>query len=375
MRNAFACLCVVLLVAVAAPVRVGAQTPEENEAFTLYRAAKADMDALKFQDALNKLDQASRLFKMPQIIARQAECYEKMGEMERALDLYRKVQTDDPKLRGKVEKSIADIVFELNKPVDLSIVPNINDVEVTVDHVEKFRAPCTIQVTRGEHTFEFRKPGYASLTEEKKIAGAAIQIYKVALGEQAGRVVLLTDLDTFAGTLVRLDDREMSPTGSGGVANRAEPVKVRAGTHSLLCVKENLPPFMTTFEVAPDVTVEIACKLRPAVATPIVPTWAAGTTLGAGVALAGVGGAFLGLYFKNKAEFDNNPDKYYGFSSNQHIVGYVLLGLGGAAIVTSIVLFTVKKAPEAEGSISPLAWGVGAAPTEGGAMASGYVHF
>ena len=374
MRNVSACLCVAIFVVVT-PVRVGAQTPEENEAFTLYRAAKIDMDALKFQDALTKLDQASRLFKMPQIIARQAECYEKMGEMERALDLYRKVQTEDPKLRGKVEKSVADIVFELNKPVDLSIVPNVNDVEVTVDHVERFKAPCTIQVTRGEHTFDFRKSGYASLTEEKKIAGAAVQFYKVTLGEQAGRVVLLTDLDTFAGTLVRLDDREMSPTGLAGIPNRADPVKVRAGTHNLLCVKENLPPFMTTFEVAPDVTVEISCKLKPAEAKPIVPTWAAGTTLGAGLAVAGVGGVFLGLYLKDKKEYDDHPETYKSFSSNMHIVGYTLLGVGGAAIITSIVLFVVKKTPEAEGSVSPLAWGVGAAPTEGGAMASGYVRF
>ena len=45
MRNVSACLCVAIFVAVA-PVRAGAQTPEENEAFTLYRAAKIDMDAV-----------------------------------------------------------------------------------------------------------------------------------------------------------------------------------------------------------------------------------------------------------------------------------------------------------------------------------------
>lgn len=350
---------------------VFAQSAEEVQAFALYKEAKADMDALRFTDALKKLEKAYAIFPLPQILARTAECYEKMGELERALELYRKVETDDPKLRGRIEKAIADIVFELNKPIELSIVTNVPDVEVIVDNVERFKAPCTIKVTRGEHTFEFKKPGYATITEEKEVKGSAAQIYRINMKELSGHVVLLTDLPSFEGVIVRLDEVEMAVSPSPATPSKSEPLKVRPGTHSLLCVKENIPPFMTTFDVAPDVTVEVTCKLKPPEKKPIVPVWASATIMAAGAAAAGVGGALVGLYYKDKQEFEDHPDLYRGFSSNKHYIGYALIGVGGAAIVTSAVLFLVKQEPNPSGYLGP----VSVSPTPGGAMLSTSIAF
>jgi hypothetical protein len=191
-------------------------------------------------------------------------------------------------------------------------------------------------------------------------------------------VVLLTDLDSFSGVLVRLDEREMAVPGSAASPSRSDPIKVRAGTHSLLCVKENTPPFMTTFDVAPDVTVEVSCKLRPQVAAsgaPIVPVWAAATTLSAGVAVAAVGGALVGLYYKDQQYFEDNKATLKDWSSNKHYIGYALIGVGAAAVVTSVVLFTVKKPAEPQGYLGPVSWGAGVAPTPDGAMASAYLAF
>jgi len=374
------CLLVVVVLAFAAG-QAGAQSREEVEAFGLYKEAKESMDALRFQEAIRKLEQAFAIYPLPQILAREAECWEKMGEMERALELYRKVKTDDPKLRGKVEKSINDLVFELNKPVELSVVTNTNDVEVTVDHVEKFRAPCTIKVTRGSHTFEFRKPGFAVLTEEKNVRGAAAQIYKVNLMEQLGRVILLTDLSNFDGMVVRLDDREMVPVGTEKFGSQTAPINVRSGTHSLLCVKEGAPPYMTTFVVAPDTTVEVTCRMRPPSSPHILHPAASWSMVGAGAALTGVGTWLVVAYIQDKQAYDDDqssPNPQYkpgGFSSNKHYIGAVLLATGVAAAATGSGFLIRDALAKPRGDVAPISWGVGVGPVRGGATAAAYVAF
>ena len=371
MMKSFVRSLVVILGLAASQAR--AQSPEELEAFRLYKEAKESMDSLRFQEAIEKLDKAHALYPLPQILARKAECYEKMGEMERALELYRQVKTDDPKLRGKVDKAISDIVFELNKPVELSIVTNIADVEVTVDEVEKLKAPCTIKVTRGPHTFEFRKPGFMPLKEEKNIRGAAAQIYSVKLQELLGRVILATDQDALEGLVVRLDDQEITPVGSAQAPNRTDPMNVRVGTHSLMCIKEGSAPYMTTFSVAPDTTVEVSCRFKTA-APHIIPEAVSWTMVGAGAAMIATGIGFVVSYAQDKKKYDDdqassNPIyKPGGFSSTKHYAGGALLGVGFAVAATGSAFLIRDAMVKPKGSVVPV--GMGMAPVKGGGMAA-----
>jgi hypothetical protein len=346
-----------------------AQTADEKEAFELFKAAQKDMDESRFEDALKKLDRAYKLFQMPQIQARQAECYEKMGELETALELYRQVKTDNPKLKGKVEKSIADLLYELNKSVELTVAPNVPDVDLTIDHMEKYKAPVTVKLTRGKHHFEFRKQGYAVYAEEKNVRGAASQTYKVAMQELTGKVLLLTDLDTFEGTIVRIDDKEISPAGTSPVPNRSGSIPLRVGRHDVLCMKEGMPPYVTSVLVGADEMVEVTCKMRKE--GPSLQPWA-WVAAGTGAAAVGVGTWMLISYFQDrKADSDN---KYFVKSTKQYF-GPTLIAVGLGAGVASYFLFRASAAPSPQGSVEPAAINIGVSPVPGGGFAAASFRF
>ncbi|NOZ01761.1 MAG: tetratricopeptide repeat protein [Deltaproteobacteria bacterium] len=100
---------------------VMAQTKEEFEAFTLYKTSQQDLDAGKYDAAIEKLDRAYKLFPMPHILIRKAEAYWKKGDMDTALDLFRQVKSDDPKVLAKVQKAVSDILYQMNQPVSVQL--------------------------------------------------------------------------------------------------------------------------------------------------------------------------------------------------------------------------------------------------------------
>lgn len=344
-----------------------AQTPQEMEAFMLYKQSKEEMDAGKFEDAIKRLDRAYGVFPLPQIVARKAECFEKMGDLEKALETYQKVQTDDPKLKGKVEKAIQDIKFDLNRPVELTLSTNIPDVDVTVDNLEKYKAPATIKITRGRHQFEFKKKGFITVAEEKIVKGSTVQTYPVSLQEVTGRVVFRTDLSSFAGVTIRIDNNEVQAKGSLQSPNMADPVAVRAGSHSLVCIKEGVKPYMAAFDVTPDGSVEVMCKLKSGIP---MSTWG-WVTVGTGAAVTGVGIYFLASYFVDKKKAEDQDLK---MKSSKQIVGPVLISVGVLGAAASYFLFAADR--REEDAAAPKNWGFAIAPTSnGGASAGAFLRF
>lgn len=360
------------------PGRSGAQTREEREAFRLYKEARGDIEASRYADALDKLDRAYKMFQMPHILVRKAEALYGLGDLEQALDVLRSVENPDAKLKVRIADLVGTIMRELQEPVSIEVQTNVPDVEVVVDQVEKVLAPCALRLTRGRHQFELKKSGYETVTIERHIAGPETRTIRVTLREQTGRVVFATDLSSFEGVVIRLDDREMVPKGRAGEANRTDVMEVRAGVHDLLCAREGMAPFMRRFEVPADRTVEVVCLLKPPVSGPSRRTWA-WVTLGTGAAMTAAGVGLVTWYYVKRGQdpgTDAAGNRYVFHDRHENIVGFALLGVGAATAAASYFLFTsddgsARAAPPAESSRFLFS----ISPTSGGAVAAGTMSF
>lgn len=364
--------------AMTAPRYAGAQTPEEREAFRLYKEAQSDIEASRHHDAIEKLDRAYRMFRMPHILVRKAEALHGLGHIEKALELLRSVETTDPKLRVRMADLLVKWTREMQEPVTVEIQTNVPDVEVIVDHVEKYLAPCSIRVPRGLHHFEFRKNGYAPVVLEQEVAGPDTRAIRVALREVTGRVVFTTDLPTFEGVILRVDERELVPRGQAGAPNRTEALEIRAGSHRLLCAREGSPPFMRQFEVPVDRTVEVSCQLKPTSSGPSARTWA-WVTLGTGAAMTAAGVGLVTWYYVKRGQnpgMDAAGNRYVFRNRHENVVGFVLLGVGVATAGASYFLFTANSAsakPEPVGKPGRFLFSL--APTPSGVSAIGAISF
>lgn len=358
--------------------RSWAQTPEEREAFRLYQEAQGDIEASRYAEALEKLDRAYKMFQMPHILVRKAEALRGLGELGEALDLLRSIQVSDKKLKIRVADLIVAITRELQEPVAVEVQTNVPDVEVVVDQTEKYLAPCVVRVTPGRHQFEFRKSGYETITLERNIAGPDTRTVRVALRGQTGRVVFATDLPSFEGVVIRLDDREMVPKGRAGAANRTDVMEVQAGVHDLLCAREGTTPFMRRFEVPADRTVEVVCLLKPPASGPSRRTWA-WVTLGTGAAMAAAGVGLVTWYYVKRGQdpgTDAAGNRYVFRDRHENIVGFALLGVGVATAAASYFLFTsddgaARGAPPDGAS----RFFFSISPASGGAVAAGAMSF
>lgn len=352
-----------------------AQSNEEKEAFSLFKEGRQEMDAGRCEKAIELFQRAYTVFALPQILLREAECQERLGDFDGALDTYLRIRTDDEKVKARAFAAVQDLRTRLGQPIEVSIETNVPDVDVTVDHVEQHRAPVTLRLSRGVHHFEFKKPGHRTIVEDKAFQGANSQKYAVILPPAAGRVVLLTDAGSFSGVLVRIDDHEFAPSDARGTPGRTEPIPVPAGPRNLLCVKEGRPPFMTTFNVPTDGIVEMTCRLGPPSAAVTGRTgrsnpwkWVTFST-GTAVALAGAG--LSGWYFGTRA----SGKVVAGTNYQEGWIGVGMMGVGVAAAVASFFLFPDAPTPTASASVAPHPTVVTAAPLPGGAIASFAVGF
>lgn len=366
----------ILLVSFSLFISIGglAQTQEEIEANRLYKEAKTDMEAMKFNDALEKLEKAYQLFPIPQILVRIGECHEKLGNLEQALEIYKKLKQEkkiDPKLKGRIEKSISDIEFLLNSPVELTIAPNTTKVEVIVDHVDKYIAPCVIKITRGQHHFEFKKEGYETYKEEKMIQGPPSQTYVVNLVEQKGRVVFYTGGKSIEGVEIRVDDMHVPIVVSQGDRKKTEPVELKVGSHLLSCSKGGGIRYSTTFQVLPNQQVDVLCDITKK-ETPITKIiwW---STAGVGVVMTGVGIGLTVSYVQDKKKAEREDLK---LTSNKQYFGPILISLGVAAMGTASY-FIVKDiiGQKSHSSIEHSGFRLTLAPSKEGALVTGLVYF
>jgi len=348
-----------------------AQEPSEAEikAFNLYKDAQSMMEQSRWDEAIDLLDQAQASFQMPQIAFQKARCQQAKGDLADAIATLDGIQTDEPKLIAKRDKLRDEISAEMAKPIDLDVTSNAEQVKMIVDGSGVFFVPGKVTITQGSHRFDYSAPGFKARSEDRVI-GAFDTDLDVRLDPVGGKIVLKTDLDSFWGMVVKIDDMELNPSGTSMTPNQASPIEIPAGTHTYTCSKAGYPDHSGTFSLVSTQVLAIDClmtgnavKAAPTKSNPM--KW---VFLGVGGGMAAAGTGLMGWYFYNKEHLPAGQ-----VIQKDYYEGWIGLGLAGAGVAMAIMgffIFPDKELPDGQKASDDFRYGFSVAPMDDGAAAS-----
>ncbi|HOA12665.1 MAG TPA: hypothetical protein PKH54_05255 [Myxococcota bacterium] len=351
---------------------------EEKEAFRLYKEAQAMMELSQYDQAIEHLNKAWGIFRIPQIAIMKAKALQSKGDLTTALMVLKGIVSDDERIRTRVGAAIAELEAELAKPIEIDVTTSVDQVRMVIDKTSTFLIPGRITVTPGPHRIEYSAPGYRTKTEERSFS-AADKTLEVLMEEAGGKIVLTTDLDSFFGVVVRIDGRELMPRGSSLTPNRTAPIEIAPGAHSFTCSKNGMPDYSGTFTLLSMESAEVHCKFSPVATTkkaggPKAPMSVpknplAWTFFGIGTGMVIAGTALTGWYWDLKI---SNPDANFKDESYEGYWGPAMAGVGIAVAVMGFFIFKDKpKDARTAASTGPgKSFGFAVAPTRDGAAAS-----
>lgn len=351
---------------------------EEKEAFRLYKEAQAMMELNQYDQAIDHLNKAWGIFRIPQIAIMKSKALQSKGDLTTALMVLKGIVSDDERIRGRVDSAIAELEAELAKPIEIDVTTSVDQVRMVIDKTSTFLIPGRITVTPGPHRIEYSAPGYRTRTEERSFS-ATDRTLDVVMEEAGGKIVLTTDLDSFFGVVVRIDGRELMPRGSSLTPNRTAPIEIPPGSHTFTCSKNGMPDISGTFTLLSMESAEVHCKFSPvasgkAARGPKAPMTVpknplAWTFFGIGTGMVIAGTALTGWYWNYKisnpgAKFD--PEGYEGYW------GPVMASVGVAVAVMGFFIFKDKPASRqtVDSGSQNKSFGFAVAPVRDGAAAS-----
>lgn len=116
----------------AAPARAQDTTTDpERRAYELFRQSEAEYRAGRFAAAVALLEEAYRLDAEPVLVYNLARAYEGMGDLERAIDAYRRYLSDEPNARdrGAIEARLGTLTRQLEERRALDRLRQQREVE------------------------------------------------------------------------------------------------------------------------------------------------------------------------------------------------------------------------------------------------------
>lgn len=198
---AAACLVAFTVALVAAPVAAQQLDPsslseeDRQELGRLFSRAKSAYESENYREAIAALSQAHELFPEPNILYRIGDAYENLGELEPAIEYYRRYveAAPDASDSGLVSRRIEDLERRLaslresvqdepadQEPEDAAFLIDTNPpgaaVRVDGDLVGS-TTPVRLAVVPGAHTIEISLERHASLTRDVVVeAGETISL-------------------------------------------------------------------------------------------------------------------------------------------------------------------------------------------------------
>jgi hypothetical protein len=387
----------VVLAAMATASPVPAQTAKDK-ATQLVRAAVVLVDEGKLDGALELFEKAYRLDPAPVILGHMAKVHDRKGNLAKAREMYEQwVATEtDPGRLSKARVRLEDILERI--PGKLVVTATPAGAAVKVDG-RSVAAGAAVELKRGGHDVEVTLAGHAP---EKRTAEI----------RPGGETRLGVELKPLPGRLAVRG----GPSGARVTVNGADgrtlpldrPYVLPPGHHVVEVTAKGYEKMVRTVEVGPDATAtvdaDLVALLPPAVAVRArdpEPLRTEGVTkpaevrsspwpwvcIGTGAAALVVGGVMSGLAYRERSAVSGasrEGDVVTGVTMTDaqgrvdtagtyDKVSYAMYGIGGAAVVTGIILAVTlpKKAPDAD-SGSPA---LGASPVPGGMAVSAAWRF
>jgi hypothetical protein len=276
-------LIALLSITVAAPRSARAEgTPTadaQKKAASLKATGDAEMDALRYTEALAAYQEAYALSEAPALLYNQGRALEALNRFPEAVEQFEAfVAKAPPELKKRVP-GIEGHIGDLRKRVStLTVTCNVPAARVIVRQtvVGKTPLPGPLKLTSGAAVVEVDADGYLPFSRAVDLPGGGAVTLDAALVAKATTGILVIEASD-AGAVVSID----------GTRAGVSPVEVlaSAGNHRILVQHPDHPSVETVaFVTAGEKKLFRVTLLRPSLAT----RWWLWTSLGAAVA-AGVG--------------------------------------------------------------------------------------
>ncbi len=325
-------LALVAAVFLAAPPAVGRGNPNEQEAYSLFQAAREDVANKDFAAAVDKLTRAYELFPQPMILYRKAEALEALRRVEEAYETYKRVDVKDKAIRANVAAAIDRLEALLAKPVQVSILTGkVTGARILLDGMAVGTTPALLAVKRGEHRLQVFKEGYKPY-ELKKFTAKGIDTMKldIQLTPLLGLVQVRLNQGTFTDTRITIDGKLVPILDPN--ARETDLMDIPVGRHQLECTRPGIPRYYRPFSVEAEEEVALVCAFPESSGVADALAW---SSVGAGAVSLGAGTYLLISYFDDVDYADTHNKRLV---SNKQIFGPILMGVGVAGIATGLVL-------------------------------------
>lgn len=140
-------------------------------------ATKVSLDGLKafeakeYEKALGYYDRLIEICPTADAYWARARCYEELGDIEKALESFKKVLESGPseERRIKTEAKIREIEERMNMPVKITFRCNPEDTIIKIDGGEEGDCKGRYDLRPGRHIIEARKIGYEMEIREVEV--------------------------------------------------------------------------------------------------------------------------------------------------------------------------------------------------------------
>jgi len=321
------------------PSNAHAQKSNEDRAFALYQKARDSFEKSDYKTSVKFLKEAWRLYGHPVIGIKLADVYEKLDKPEEALVALTSIETNDPEITAKIKVRVKALRNYLEQPLSVSVISNIPNTTVTIDHMTRRSTPFDVRLSRGVHILTASAKGHREQQEVVRVRGSKPLLIRFTLHPVTGTVTVRTDRDTLRDTSILLDGVRWNLSVDEKHQSETRPRTVQVGKHQFACWNQGQTKDIRFFEVREGEDVVLDCNSRPVDAGASTRTWGY-VSMGTGiVSILGGAGLFFSYYQDlKKAERDDLI-----METNKHIFGGVFLATGVGLGVLSYFLFKSAK--------------------------------
>ena len=151
---------------------------------THFKAASAYYNQGKYQKALEEFNEAYRLMPLPEITFNIAQCHERLGDLEKAIETYKKYIEEKPDAKDiqAVKDKIASLEERLEE-TGITVKVSEEGAAIFIDDQEVATSPVEglIKVAAGSHTLKVEKEGFKTYTMNFSVVAGLSQSADVVL--------------------------------------------------------------------------------------------------------------------------------------------------------------------------------------------------
>ena len=326
-------LCLVFLMCSSAVCMADA---DPARAKALFQEAKVLHEKGEVRASLERLEEAWAAFPANGILVSIANRHLDLGEPEEAAAALSRITKPSRTMRRQVTRLQRDIERQLALPVSVVIDANADNSVVSIDEGPARELPLSIQLTRGNHRFRFKAPGYRDTVKVVEVRGSREVRIDAVLPRPMGKFrVNIEPPEPLQRTRILVDGKLLELSAAERAATVTLPRELLPGSYRVSCLRGVDESTDALLELRSGGLSTVTCVFDASGGG--LTRAMAWTSAGASLVSLGVGTAMLVSYLDDKATY---PEPRYKLESSKPLAAGLLYATGLGLGVLSYFLFT-----------------------------------